>query len=77
MSSITLEQRLNSCPFLSQFDICRDHAFATEVGNRKILNDFVVAISATDRVGINNAWLNAIAAVRRYTHADPIVTGCA
>ena len=50
---------------------------AAEIVDREPLDDLVIAAHAPDRVRVDDAFLDAVAAVGRDSHADPIVAGSA
>src|SRR4029077_18786909 len=66
------DQIFDTVAFFQQFAVRGLHFLAAEVVDVQSLNDTVFAALAGDRIGIDDAFGNTIAAVRGNAHAHPI-----
>src|ERR1700719_5327822 len=70
-----LDQIFDTVALFQQFAVSRLHLFAAEVVDVQPLHDAVVAVFAGNWIRINDPLRDPVAAVRRNTHAHPIVGG--
>src|SRR5437879_13101408 len=66
------EQRLDPFALLAQLGQGRVHALAAELVDGKTRHDAVLAAGEGDGVGVDDALGDAVAAIRRHGHADPV-----
>src|SRR5437762_11979773 len=66
------EQRLDPFALLAQLGQGRVHALAAELVHGKTRHDAVLAAGEGDGVGVDDALGDAVAAIRRHGHADPV-----
>src|SRR6266478_3675434 len=69
------EQRLDPFALLAQLGQGRVHALAAELVDGKTRHDAVLAAGEGDGVGVDDALGDAVAAIRRHGHADPVARG--
>src|SRR5579871_4577064 len=66
------DQVLDAVALLAQLLVGRAHARAAELVDLEPLHDRVAAVRGRDRVGVDDALGDAVAAVRRHAHADEV-----
>src|SRR6185437_10550304 len=66
------EQCLDPVTLFAQLGIRRVHALAAELVDREALHDLVFTALDGHRVRIDHAFLDAVTAIGRHCHADPI-----
>src|SRR5262245_57509874 len=69
------DELFHAVALLEELLVSGVHALAAEVIDRETLHDLVVAIPARDRITVDHAGGNAIAAIGGHGHADPVALG--
>ena len=72
-----VRQVLDGRALFAQLRLRGVHLRAAEVVDIEALHDFVIAAAAANRVRVDDAWLDSVTSVSRYSHADPVVCRCA
>src|SRR6186713_3101307 len=68
-----LEQARDSCTLLAQLRVRRAELAAGKLVDLEPLDDLVIAADAAHGIGVDHAFGDAVAAVGRDGHADPVV----
>src|SRR6185369_4103807 len=71
----SLQQVLHAITLFAQLGLAGIHALAAEIIDRQSLHNAVFAVLRRDRIRIHKAILDAVAAIRRHGHADPVAVG--
>src|SRR6185312_7240318 len=69
------EERFDTLALFAQLGVSRIHALTAELVDGQALNDLIFTVLDRDRIGVNDSFLDSIAAVGRHRHADPVPAG--
>src|SRR6202140_196057 len=69
------QKALDPLALLAQLGVSRLHALAAEVIHGETRHDPVLAVAGGDRIRVDDTVGDAVDAVRRHGHADPIARG--
>lgn len=67
-----LQQVFDTGAFFAQLLLSGFHFLAAELIDRQTLDDLVVTVLADARIRIDHTFADAIGAIGRYRHADPV-----